>query len=81
LGVFRIDLSTVGSGLIVGGLVHLLFPNQLLTTARYAYRHVLAVEFDPNPTAERRLRAVGLVLLAVGTVATATDRSVSISAE
>jgi uncharacterized protein YjeT (DUF2065 family) len=77
----RIDSSAVGSGLIIGGLVHLLFPNQLLTTARYAYRHSLAVGFDPNQDAERRVRAIGLVMLAAGTVVSATDCSVSVTSE
>lgn len=75
----RIDSSAVGSGLIIGGLVHLLFPHQLLTTARYAYKHSLAVEFTPMQTAERRIRAVGLAMLAAGTVVSATDRSISVS--
>jgi uncharacterized protein YjeT (DUF2065 family) len=77
----RIDSSTVGSGLIIGGLAHLLFPNQLLTTARYAYKHSLAVKFSPYQAAERRVRAVGLVMLAVGTIVSATNRSISVTSE
>lgn len=74
----RLDATAAGRAFIVAGLVHLLAPGTLIDAARYAYDRVLAAEFDGDPETERRLRAVGLVLLALGTVVASVDRSVSV---
>lgn len=76
----RLDTTTAGSGLIVTGLTHLLAPRALLTVVRYAYRRVLAADLDADDRTERRVRAIGLVMLAVGTIVAAADRSVSVVA-
>jgi hypothetical protein len=55
-------------GAVLAGMVHLLVPGRLLETAAWAYRRFLAVEFDPNPEATRRVRLVGVGLLAVAAV-------------
>jgi hypothetical protein len=47
------------------GLVHLLVPGVLLRTARWGYRRLLAVAFDPKPGAKRRVRLVGLAFLSL----------------
>lgn len=75
----RVDTTTVGGGLIIAGLVHLLAPRTLLRTARRAYRRSLAVDFQRTGRTERRVRAVGLAMLAVGTVVSAIDRSIAVS--
>lgn len=77
--MLRLDTTTVGSGLIVTGLVHLLAPRALLRTARRAYRRSLAVDFQRTDRTERRVRAVGLAMLAIGTVVSAIDRSADVS--
>ncbi|MDL5361510.1 hypothetical protein [Halalkalicoccus sp. NIPERK01] len=74
----RLDTTTVGGGFIAAGLAHLLAPRALLATARCAYRRLLAADFDADERTERRVRAVGLLLLAAGTVVAAADRSVSV---
>lgn len=50
-------------GATLAGLAHLLAPGLLLRTARVAYRYALAVEFDPQPGARRRVRLVGVGFL------------------
>lgn len=77
----RLDATALGRGFITAGLVHLLVPNALLAAARYAYKRVLAVDLDVDERAERRVRAVGLAMLAVGTVVGADDRSLSVALE
>ena len=52
----------------LAGLVHLLVPGLLLRSAELGYRLVLQVEFDPKPGAKRRVRLVGVGLLALGAV-------------
>jgi hypothetical protein len=52
-------------GSALAGVVHLLVPGLLLGAARWAYGLVLAVEFDPQPGAKRRVRMVGLAFLAL----------------
>ncbi|KYH26542.1 hypothetical protein HAPAU_16410 [Halalkalicoccus paucihalophilus] len=74
----RLDTTTVGSGFIGVGLAHLLAPRVLLATARYAYRRLLAADFDVNERTERRVRAIGLVMLALGTIVATANRSVSV---
>lgn len=74
----RIDATTAGGGLIAVGLAHLLAPGSLLTAARHSYKRLLTVDFDADERTERRVRAIGLVMLAVGTVVAAADRSVSV---
>jgi hypothetical protein len=56
-------LSLLGA---LAGVVHLLVPSRLLATARWGYDRVLAVEFAPRPNATRRVRLIGLLMLAVG---------------
>ncbi|MFC6903980.1 hypothetical protein [Halalkalicoccus tibetensis] len=75
----RLDATAAGRGFIVAGLVHLLAPGLLIDAARYAYDRVLSAEFDGGRETNRRLRAVGLVLLALGTVVASDDRSVSVA--
>jgi hypothetical protein len=53
---------------LLAALVHLVAPDRLLGTARWGYDRVLAVEFEPRPSATRRVRLVGLGLFAVGVV-------------
>ncbi|MEM4780727.1 MAG: hypothetical protein QXG03_04090 [Halalkalicoccus sp.] len=77
----RIDGAIVGGGLLLAGLVHLLVPESLLRAASYAYRRSLAVEFSSSERSKRRIRAVGLLMLAVGTIAAAGERSVSVAIE
>ncbi|ADJ14720.1 hypothetical protein [Halalkalicoccus jeotgali] len=77
----RLDTATVGGGFVLAGLTHLLAPRPLLAVARRAYRQVLAAEFDGDERTERRVRAVGLVLLAIGTVVAPARRSISIVLE
>ncbi|MFB6173797.1 MAG: hypothetical protein ABEI39_04065 [Halobacteriales archaeon] len=48
---------------LLAGLLHLLAPEVLLSTAAWAYDRVLAVEFDPREGATRRVRLVGLAFL------------------
>jgi hypothetical protein len=49
----------------LSGLVHLLAPERLLTTAEWGYDRILAVEFQPRENATRRVRLLGLLALAV----------------
>ena len=51
---------------VVAGLVHLLVPRLLLRTAAVGYDTALAVEFEPRANASRRVRLVGVGLLAAG---------------
>jgi len=53
-------LSLIG---VVAGIVHLLVPNRLLAAAEWGYDRVLAVEFTPRPSATRRVRLIGLLML------------------
>lgn len=77
----RIHATTTGAGLVLLGLAHLLVPGPLLAVARAGYDRLLNVEFVPDATAIRRVRFVGLVMLAVGTVVGAIDESVSVGIE
>ncbi|WP_122088882.1 hypothetical protein [Halalkalicoccus subterraneus] len=79
--MIRIDTSAVGSGLILAGLLHLLAPQPLLNTAGDLYRRVLAVDFRRTDRTERRVRAVGLAMLAAGTVVSATDGAIEVSTD
>lgn len=74
----RFDAPAIGSGLIVTGLAHLLAPRTLLAIARYAYRWLLAADFEADERTERRVRTIGLVMLATGTIVAAADRSISV---
>lgn len=62
------DLWLLSLGAALVGVVHLLIPGILLKTARWGYRWILAVEFDPKPGATGRVRLVGLGFLAVAAV-------------
>jgi len=53
-------LSLIG---VAAGIVHLLVPNRLLAVAEWGYDRVLAVEFTPRPSATRRVRLIGLLML------------------
>lgn len=77
----RIHATTTGAGLILLGLAHLLVPGPLLAAARVGYDRLLNVEFAPDAAAVRRVRFVGLVMLAVGTVVSAIDETVSVGVE
>jgi hypothetical protein len=77
----RIHATTTGAGLILLGLVHLMAPGPLLAAARTGYDRLLNVEFVTDPAAVRRVRLVGLVMLAVGTVVGAVDETVSVGIE
>jgi hypothetical protein len=58
-------LSAAGLFSAAVGLAHLLVPDHLLAVAAWGYDTVLAVDFDPRGNATRRVRAVGLVFVAV----------------
>jgi hypothetical protein len=77
----RIHATTTGAGFILLGLAHLLLPKPLLGAARTGYDRLLNVEFVPDAAAIRRVRFVGLVMLAVGTIVGATDETVSVGVE
>lgn len=77
----RLHATTTGAGLILLGLAHLLVPGPLLAAASTGYERVLNVEFVPDAGAVRRVRFVGLVMLAVGTVVSAIDETVSVGVE
>jgi hypothetical protein len=55
-----------GVVLVTAGLAHLLIPGTLLATARLAYDRLLDVRFDPRAGAGRRVRLVGVGLVAAG---------------
>lgn len=50
----------------LAGLVHIVAPRALLGIAAQSYDRVLAVDFEPREDATRRVRAIGLLFLAVG---------------
>jgi hypothetical protein len=77
----RIHATTTGAGLILLGLAYLMAPGPLLAAARTGYDRLLNVEFVTDPAAVRRVRLVGLVMLAVGTVVGAVDETVSVGIE
>jgi hypothetical protein len=77
----RIHATTTGAGLILLGLAHLMAPGPLLAAARTGYDRLLNVEFVTDSAAVRRVRLVGLVMLAVGTVVGAVDETVSVGIE
>jgi hypothetical protein len=60
-----VERRLLWTGTALAGVVHLLVPGLLLRTARLGYRLVLAVEFRPRDGARRRVRAVGMGLLAL----------------
>lgn len=53
-------------GLAALGVVHLLAPRVLLAVARGLYRAVLDVGFEPTERSPRRVRLVGVCMVAVG---------------
>lgn len=77
----RIRATTTGAGLILLGLLHLLAPGPLLAAARAGYDRLLNAEFTADSGTTRRVRFVGLVMLAVGTVVSAIDETVSVGTE
>lgn len=56
----------LGATLLVAGVFHLLVPGLLLSTARIGYERVLGVRFRPRSNATRRVRVVGLGMIATG---------------
>jgi hypothetical protein len=56
----------VGAGLVVVGIAHLLVPGVLLSVARVSYDRVLDVAFEPRARTGRRVRLVGLGMVAAG---------------
>jgi hypothetical protein len=62
---------------LLAGVAHLAFADRLLATARWGYDTVLAVDFDPQPNATRRVRLVGVLFVGfaalVGYVLRVTD--------
>lgn len=54
-------------GLAALGFVHLLAPRVLLAVARGLYWLVLDVRFEPTERSPRRVRLVGICMVAVGT--------------
>jgi hypothetical protein len=71
----RTVLGAVSSLGTLAGVVHLLAPEWLLRTARVAYDRTLAVDFEPRENATRRVRLVGVLLLAVAALAALVRRS------
>lgn len=55
-----------GVALVVAGIAHLLRPGRLLETARVGYDLVLRVRFEPRDGAKRRVRSLGVVMVAAG---------------
>lgn len=55
-----------GLALVVAGVAHLLVPGLLLRTARAGYRTVLGVRFRPGERSARRVRLLGLAMIAAG---------------
>lgn len=68
MGLSETDLRRLWLASALAGVFHLLAPGILLRTARWGYRRLLAVEFDPKSGAKRRVRLVGLAFLAVAAV-------------
>lgn len=58
--------QVAGALLAMTGLAHLLAPTTLLGLAERGYSTVLNVDFDPRPGASKRVRALGIGLLAAG---------------
>lgn len=78
---FRIHATTIGAGLILLGLVHLLLPRPLLAAARTGYDRLLNIDFSPETGTTHRVRFVGLLMLAIGTIVSAVDETVSIATD
>jgi hypothetical protein len=55
-------------GAVAVGLLHVLLPELLVDAARLLYDLVLDVSFVPRDRTARRVRILGVVLLAVGLV-------------
>lgn len=55
-----------GLVLVLAGIAHLLVPGVLLRAARPAYRLALDVRFRPGERAQRRVRLLGLAMIAAG---------------
>jgi hypothetical protein len=60
----RTERRLLWTGTALAGVIHLLVPGLLLSSARQGYRWVLAVEFTPREGARRRVRLLGLACLA-----------------
>jgi len=60
-------VRATGPGLAALGVVHLLAPRVLLAVACQLYRLVLDVRFEPTERSPRRVRLVGICMVAVGT--------------
>lgn len=55
--------------LTVTGLAHLVVPGLLVRVASSCYRRVLGIRFEPTARTARRVRLVGLCMLAAGVLA------------
>lgn len=64
----------VAVGLFVAGIAHLIAPKRLLGTASVLYDRILAVDFSPRADAGRRVRFVGVAMMAAGVLAWRLDR-------
>ena len=64
----------VALGLLVVGIAHLVASKRLLGTASVLYGQVLAVDFSPRDDASRRVRLIGVVMVAAGVLAWRLDR-------
>jgi len=56
----------LGAVLLCAGIVHVLMPRVLLAVVATGYAHVLGVNFEPDSTTRRRVRAVGIGMLLLG---------------
>ncbi|GCF13572.1 hypothetical protein Harman_15070 [Haloarcula mannanilytica] len=56
------------TGTALAGVVHLLVPGLLLSTAQLGYRWALAVEFEPTTESRRRVRLLGVAFLGFAAV-------------
>jgi len=55
-----------GLAMLLAGVAHLLVPGLLLWTAKVGYGIALDVEFDPGDASRRRVRLLGLAMVAAG---------------
>lgn len=55
---------------VLAGVAHLAIPDRLLKLASWNYDRVLAVGFEPRPNATRRVRLIGVAMIAAAPVLT-----------
>ncbi|WP_336336106.1 hypothetical protein [Haloarcula brevis] len=61
----RTERRLLWTGTALAGVLHLLVPGLLLSVARLGYRWILSVAFTPQEGSHRRVRLLGVGLLAV----------------